>query len=169
MGRLLGGLVLAMSAIVLLVIFNSGWLSRKVEEAPIIYRPPVDPLARDFVYCFAIGPALGGSLIAGIFNLDGVTGGAGVALLMWGLAAIVVTGDLVYLRRQRLLRAVWALALLVPAFAAIGTRFSCHGPALPKCRRRCRLQRSRGSSATILNGAPISGCVPWPAIPALQV
>jgi hypothetical protein len=40
---------------------------------------------------------------------------------MWGLAAIVATGDLVYLRRQRLLRAVWALALLVPAFAAIGT------------------------------------------------
>jgi hypothetical protein len=118
---LLGGLLLAMSAIVLLVILNSGWLSRGTEESPIIYRPPVDPLAREFVYCFAIGPALGGSMIAGIFNLDGVTGGAAIALLMWGLAAIVATGDLVYLRRQRLLRAVWALALLVPAFAAVGT------------------------------------------------
>ena len=131
-GGLLGGLVLAMSGIVLLVILNSGWLSRKVEEAPIIYRPPVDPLARDFVYCFAIGPALGGSLIAGIFNLDRVTGGAGIALLMWGLAAIVVTGDLVYLRRQRLLRAVWALALLVPAFAA-DWHDAVH--AMDQCRR----------------------------------
>ena len=65
--------------------------------------------------------ALGGSLIAGIFNFGGVAAGRGIALLMWGLAAIVATGDLVYLRRQRLLRAVWALALLVPAFAAIGT------------------------------------------------
>ena len=120
-GGLLGGLVLAMSGIVLLVILNSGWLGRKAEEAPIIYRPPVDPLARDFVYCFAIGPALGGSLIAGMFNLDRVTGGAGIALLMSGLAAIVATGDLVYLRRQRLLRAVWALALIVPAFAAVRT------------------------------------------------
>jgi hypothetical protein len=120
-GGLLGGLLLAMSGIVLLVILNSGWLSRGTEESPIIYRPPVDPLARQFVYCFAIGPALGGSLIAGIFNLEGVTGGAAIALLMWGLAAIVATGDLVYLRRQRLLRAVWALALLVPAFAAVGT------------------------------------------------
>jgi hypothetical protein len=118
---LLGGLLLAMSGIVLLVILNSRWLGRQVEEAPIIYRPPVDPLARQFVYCFAIGPALGGSLIAGIFNLEHVTGGTGIALLMGGLAAIVATGDLVYLRRQRLLRAVWALALLMPAFAAIGT------------------------------------------------
>jgi hypothetical protein len=120
-GGLLGGLALAMSGAVLLVILNSRWFSRGTEESPIIYRPPVDPLARQFVYCFAIVPALGGSLIAGIFNFGVVTGGAGIALLMWGLAAIVATGDLVYLRRQRLLRAVWALALLVPALAAIGT------------------------------------------------
>jgi dolichyl-phosphate-mannose-protein mannosyltransferase len=120
-GALLGGLLLAMSAIVLLVILNSRLFSRGTEEAPIIYRPPVDPLARQFVYCFAIAPALGGSLIAGIFNFDHVTGGAGIALLLWGLAIIVATGDLIYLRRQRLLRAVWAFAILVPAFVAIGT------------------------------------------------
>jgi len=63
-GGLLGGLLLAMSGLVLLVILNFGWFGRKVEEAPIIYRPPIDRLAREFVYCFAIGPALGGSLIA---------------------------------------------------------------------------------------------------------
>ena len=79
-GGLLGGLVLAMSGIVLLAILNSGWFARNAEEAPIIYRPPVDPLARDFVYFFAIAPALLGSLIAGLFNLDRVVGGAGVAL-----------------------------------------------------------------------------------------
>ncbi len=63
-GELLVGLVLAMSAIVLLVILNSGWFARHAEEAPIIYRPPVDPLARDFVYFFAIAPALLGSFLA---------------------------------------------------------------------------------------------------------
>ena len=57
-GWLLGGLVLAMSGIVLLVVLNSGWFARNAEEAPIIYRPPVDPLARNFVYFFAIAPAL---------------------------------------------------------------------------------------------------------------
>jgi hypothetical protein len=115
--ELLGGLLFAISGIVLLVVLNSGWFARKPEDAPIIYRPPVDPLARDFVYFFAIGPALAGSLIAGLFNLDRIVGGAGIALLMSGLAAIVATGDLVHLRRQRVLRLVWAAAVVAPALA----------------------------------------------------
>ena len=120
-GGLLVGLVLAMSAIVLLVILNSGWFARDAGEAPIIYRPPVDPLARDFVYFFAIAPALLGSFLAGLFNFDRVVGGAGVALLMSGLAVIVATGDILYLRRQRVLRTVWAAALAAPALAVIAT------------------------------------------------
>jgi hypothetical protein len=116
---LFGGLVLAISGIVLLMLLNSGWFARNPEEAPIIYRPPVDPLAREFVYFFAIGPALAGSLIGGLFNFDGVAGGAGVALLMSGLAAIVAAGDLVQLRRQRLLRSVWAAAIVAPALATL--------------------------------------------------
>jgi Dolichyl-phosphate-mannose-protein mannosyltransferase len=116
---LLGGLGLAISGIVLLTLLNSGFLARNPEEAPIIYRPPVDPLAREFVYFFAIGPALAGSLIAGVFNFEGVAGGVGVALLMSGLAAMVASGDLVQLRRQRLLRTVWAAAILAPALATL--------------------------------------------------
>ena len=118
-GWLLGGLVLAMVAIVLLVILNSGLFARNAGEAPIIYRPPVDPLARDFVFFFALAPALFGSLIAGFFNFDRIVGGAGVALLMSGLAVVVATGDLVHLRRQRLLRTVWAVAIIAPAVAVI--------------------------------------------------
>jgi len=120
-GGLLIGLVLAMSAIVLLAILNSGWFARNAEEAPIIYRPPVDPLARDFVYFFAIAPALLGSFLAGLFNFDHVVGGTGVALLMSGLAVIVATGDLIHLRRQRVLRTVWAAAVVAPAVAVIVT------------------------------------------------
>jgi hypothetical protein len=120
-GGLLMGLALAMSAIVLLAILNSGWFARHAGETPIIYRPPVDPLARDFVYFFAIAPALLGSFLAGLFNFDHVVGGAGVALLMSGLAVIVATGDLLHLRRQRVLRTVWAAALAAPALAVIAT------------------------------------------------
>ena len=112
-------MLLAISGILLLAVLNSGWFARNPEEAPIIFRPPVDPLARDFVYFFAIAPALAGSLISGLFNLDRVAGGAGIALLMSGLAVIVATGDLIQLRRQRLLRSVWALALVAPALAVI--------------------------------------------------
>jgi Dolichyl-phosphate-mannose-protein mannosyltransferase len=120
-GWLLGGLVLAASAILLLAILNSGWFARSASDAPIIYRPPVDPLARDFVYFFAIAPALLGTFLAGLFNFDHVVGGAGVALLMSGLAVIVATGDLLYLRRQRVLRSVWAASLAAPALAVIAT------------------------------------------------
>jgi hypothetical protein len=115
--ELLGGLLLAISGIVVLVALNSGWFARNPEEAPIIFRPPVDPLARDFVYFFAIGPALAASLISGLFNLDRVVGGPGIVLLMSGLAVIVATGDLVHLRRQRVLRSVWAAAVVAPALA----------------------------------------------------
>jgi hypothetical protein len=116
---LLGGLLVAMSGIVLLVLLNTGWFGRQSEDAPIIYRPPVDPLARDFVYFFAIAPALLGSLISGLFNSGGISGGEGVASLMSGLAVIVATGDLVPLRNQRLLRSVWAAAIAAPALAVI--------------------------------------------------
>jgi 4-amino-4-deoxy-L-arabinose transferase-like glycosyltransferase len=115
--ELLGGLLLAISGIGVLVALNSGWFARNPEEAPIIFRPPVDPLARDFVYFFAIGPALAASLISGLFNLDRVVGGSGIVLLMSGLAVIVATGDLVHLRRQRVLRSVWAAAVVAPALA----------------------------------------------------
>jgi hypothetical protein len=116
---LLGGLLLAISGVLLLVALNSNWFGRNPEEAPIIYRPPVDPLARNFVYFFAVGPALAGSLLSGVFNLDHVAGGPGVALLMAGLAVMVASDDLVYLRRQRVLRSVWAVALVVPALVVV--------------------------------------------------
>jgi hypothetical protein len=118
---LLGGLVLAASGIVLLVVLNSGRSGRKPDEAPIIYRPPVDPLARDFVYFFAAAPPLMGSLIAGLFDLDRVVGGAGIALLMSGLAVIVAAGDLIQLRRQRMLRSAWAATIIAPALATLAT------------------------------------------------
>jgi len=118
---LLGGLVLAASGIVLLVVLNSLRSGRKPEEAPIIYRPPVDPLARDFVYFFAIVPLLMGSLISGLFGLDRVVGGAGISLLMSGLAVIVAAGDLIQLRRQRMLRSAWAATIIAPALATLAT------------------------------------------------
>jgi hypothetical protein len=122
---LLGGrLLLGMSGIVILIAFNSQLFSSAPEEAPIIYRPPVDALARDFVYFFAVAPPLAGTLISGFFGFERVAGGSGVALLMSGMAIIVAAGDLVYLRRQRLLRTIWAAIIVAPALAVIaGTLF----------------------------------------------
>jgi Dolichyl-phosphate-mannose-protein mannosyltransferase len=118
-GWLLAGLVLATSGPIILIALNSGWFMRLPEEAPIIFRPPVEPLARNFVYFFAIAPALAGSLLAGLFDFDRVVGGSGVALVMSGLAAVVASGDLILLRRQRLLRTVWAITIAAPALAVM--------------------------------------------------
>ena len=60
---------------VLLIGLNSGWFGANPEQAPIIYRPPVDPLAGQFVYFFAIAPALLGSVISGVFDLDRIPAG----------------------------------------------------------------------------------------------
>ncbi|HZR87658.1 MAG TPA: glycosyltransferase family 39 protein [Bradyrhizobium sp.] len=118
---LIGALVLAITGILLLVVLNAGWFSREGEDSPIIYRPPVPPLARDFVYFFALAPAIAGSFLAALFNLDHVVGGTGVVLSMSGLAVVVAAGDLIHLRRQRLLRAVWAAIIVAPAIAVVGS------------------------------------------------
>ncbi len=115
--ELLGGLALASIGIAIVSAFNSGWFDRTQEEAPVIFRPPVDPVARDFVYFFAFAPALLGCLISGLFGLEHVVGGAGIVLLMSGLAVVVACGDLIHLRRQRILRTVWAAIILAPALA----------------------------------------------------
>jgi hypothetical protein len=46
-------------------------------------------------------------------------GGAGIVLLMSGLAVIVACGDLIYLRRQQILRTAWAAMILAPALGVI--------------------------------------------------
>ncbi|GLH80583.1 hypothetical protein SSBR45G_54920 [Bradyrhizobium sp. SSBR45G] len=117
---LAGGLLLASAAMLLLVVLDAS-TGRSEADAPIIYRRTVAPLARDFVYCFAIAPALAGSLIAGLFGLPTVFGGAAVTLSMVGLALVVASGDLIYLRRQRLLRMVWAAAVAAPAVLVAGS------------------------------------------------
>lgn len=116
---LLGGLVLGAVTIPVLAFLNSRWFAGKGDEAPIIYRPRVEPLARNFVYFFALAPALGGLVISGLFGLDGVVGGAGAVLLMSGLAMVVAAGDLIAMRRARLLRMVWAAAVAAPAAGVV--------------------------------------------------
>jgi hypothetical protein len=116
---LLGGLVLGAVAIPALTFLNTGLLVAKGEDAPIIYRPPVEPLARNFVYFFALAPALGAVLISAVLGLESVVGGAGVVLVMSGLAVVVASGDLIAMRRARMLRTVWAAAVVAPAIGVV--------------------------------------------------
>lgn len=119
--ELLLALVFATAGLLLLVVLNSSFVNRKPEDAPVIVRPPVDPLAQTFVYAFALAPALGGSLVAALFGVDHVIGGAPIALSMSGLAVVLLSGDLIHLRRLRVLRVAWLAAVVAPALAVIAT------------------------------------------------
>jgi hypothetical protein len=120
-GELLLSLTIAMAGLVLLVVLNSSFINWKPEDAPVIVRPPVDVLAQNFVYVFALVPALGGSLVAALFGVDHVVGGAAIALLMPGLAVVLLSGEVIHLRRLRVLRVAWLAAVVAPVLAVIAT------------------------------------------------
>ena len=120
-GWLLGSLALAVSGIAVLLAFNAAWVQRLIvrgrETAPTVFRPPVGDLARRYVYFFALAPALLGTVVAALYEKPEVVGGAGIALLLSGLAVVVAGDDIIQLRRQQVLRTVWLLAIGAPAAA----------------------------------------------------
>ena len=119
--KLVGGALLTLAGIAILMLANWSRLSRNPEEAPIIYRRPVEPLARAFVLYFLFAPALTASLIAVALGRSELFGGDGVALLMAGLAAVLAGGDLLRLRRQRILRIIWTWIIAAPALLIAAT------------------------------------------------
>lgn len=114
-GILLAWLVAATAGVIVLTVTNSRRMVPAGEDAPVIYRPPVDPVARAYVYVFALAPALLGSLFAALYGRGSVVGGSGIALVLVGLAVVVASSNLIALRRQRVLRKVWLAAILAPA------------------------------------------------------
>jgi hypothetical protein len=116
----LGALALALAGIALLVIFNSRRLGgNEPERAPMIWRAKIDPLGRDFIYCFAIAPPALFSIVAALYDLPSLFAGTGTVVLMAGLGVVVAAGDLIYLRRQRFLRKVWLAIIALPALVVI--------------------------------------------------
>jgi len=120
-GTLLFWLVSSTIGVIVLTVMNWRRVAPQTEDEPIVFRPPVDPLARKYVYFFALAPGLLGSLFAALYGLDHPVGGAGIALLLVGLAVVIATGDLVTLRRQRVLRKFWAFAIAAPAVVALAS------------------------------------------------
>lgn len=118
-GELLGALLLSALGVVALIVANARIFEPKGENAPAIFRPPVEPLARQFVVFFGALPPLLFVLASPVFSLDHVAGGDGVALMLIGLLAVILGGDLIYLRRQQVLRTIWLLAMAVPVIVVL--------------------------------------------------
>ncbi|UGV27817.1 glycosyltransferase family 39 protein [Rhodopseudomonas boonkerdii] len=118
-GILQAWLIAATAGVFVLTAMNWRRLVPDGEDAPVIFRPPVDATARAYVYFFALVPALLGSLFAALYDRNTVVGGSGIALVMSGLAVVIAAGNLIALRRQRVLRKVWATAIALPALAVL--------------------------------------------------
>jgi Dolichyl-phosphate-mannose-protein mannosyltransferase len=118
--RLLLGLLLTHSGLAVLVVLASGWRARPSKDVPVFERPPVDPLARRFVYFFALAPALVSTLIAVLIGQQTPVGGTAPLVVLSGLAIVVASGDVLSLHRQWILGYVWLALLIVPVIATLG-------------------------------------------------
>jgi len=62
------------------------------------------------------------SLLTVLLSRSNMIGGEGTMLLMSGLAVIVVSDDVIYLRRQKILRTIWAIVVLLPALGVLAMK-----------------------------------------------
>lgn len=117
--RLLAIFVLSHAGLAVLVAIAANMTRMRRAQAVPIAREPADPLARRFVYFFALAPAL--AVIAAAFAGGTSAPSATSALtVLSGLAVVMAAGDVVRLHHQRIAGFAWATLLLVPPALAAG-------------------------------------------------
>ncbi len=107
-------LVLTHLGLGLLVAFASGWPRRRRERAPLIDRNPVEPLARLFVYFFALMPAAAAIAVVFASGRLGPLDRVAPLVVLSGLAVVVAAGDQVPLYRERMVSSTWFGLLVAP-------------------------------------------------------
>ncbi len=98
----------------LLVVLASGWPRRRRERAPEIGRNPVEPFARQYVYFFALVPAICAIAIAFITTRLGPLDRITPLVVLSGLAVVLAAGDQVLVYRERLVSYAWLGLLVAP-------------------------------------------------------
>jgi hypothetical protein len=116
--RLLGWLLAAHAGFVVLIALGFGLPAERRGTLPMVDRAPVDPVARIFVYYFALAPAAAMMLFAMITGGSAPIPVAPLAVLS-GLAVMVAAPDSLPLVHQRLAGYAWALFVVVPPLLAI--------------------------------------------------
>jgi hypothetical protein len=112
-------LLLTHLGLILLVALASGWPRRPRERAPEIDRGPIEPLARAYVYVFALAPAI---IAVGFVFATGKLGPfdrLAPLVLLSGLAVVVLAGDQVLLYRERLVSSAWVGLLVAPPLMVV--------------------------------------------------
>ena len=115
---LVSSLALGHAGILLLVATGFG-RARTRQDAPIIERTPVDPLARRFVVTFALAPVVV-MLALAPFASGARAYVAAPLVLLTALAVVTLASDRLRIVHQRLAAWVWAVVLILPPIAVAG-------------------------------------------------
>jgi hypothetical protein len=92
----------------------SGWPWARRGPSPVIVRAPVTAFARQFVYFFAIAPALAGTAAAVLAGWPWPVAGVPPLVVLSGLAVVLAAGDGIELGRQHVVISAWFGLLLAP-------------------------------------------------------
>lgn len=120
---IVGALAAMLVGIAALAILNVARFGPNADDVPTILRPPLSGFARAYILFISLAPFFAGTLVGAALGAGHAVGGAGVLLLPVGLLLMFAVGDVLYLRRQRMLRAVWAAIIVIPAIVVVGTTF----------------------------------------------
>jgi len=112
--RLVGWLIAAHAGVLVLVVIAGGLRVGPRAPAPAFERDPPPPLAKTFVYCFALVPGLVATVLAVVFDMPIPFGKAGPFVIFSGLAVVVAAGDVIRLYRQRIVGVAWLALLAAP-------------------------------------------------------
>jgi hypothetical protein len=82
--------------------------------APAFEREPPPPLAKAYIYYFALVPALVSTVLAVVFDVPIPFGKAAPLVVFSGLAVVVAAGDVIHLYRQRIVGVAWLALLAAP-------------------------------------------------------
>jgi hypothetical protein len=112
-------IIAAHTGLAVMVALVVGWPWAKHEPAPVIVRRPVDPFGRQFVYFFAIVPALAATFAAVLVGWSSPFGGVAPLVILSGLAVMVAAGDEVEFSHQHVVISAWFGLLFVPPAMAV--------------------------------------------------
>jgi len=117
--RQLLGLIIDHAGLLVLVLLGGAFAVDRSVAVPELVREKVDPVAKLYVYFFALAPAVMATLIAAIGHQPEPAGGAGALVVLSGLAVIVIAGDVIRLYRQSAVGWTWVALLVGPPVLAV--------------------------------------------------
>jgi 4-amino-4-deoxy-L-arabinose transferase-like glycosyltransferase len=112
--RLVGSLAAAHAGMLVLIVIAGGLRVGPRAPAPAFEREPPPPLAKIFVYYFALMPGLLATVFAAVLAIPLPFGAAGPFVIFSGLAVVMAAGDVIHLYRQRIVGVAWVVLLAVP-------------------------------------------------------